>query len=123
MIMSKTIVITSQKGGVSKTTTATSLAHAFARQGRNSLIVDFDPQGQSATILGMSPDPGVFNVLLGTSPTPGQYIRQTGRDNLFLLPGARRARPRHIHREARRRSISTRMETACPLRRCARSPT
>jgi chromosome partitioning protein len=87
--MPKTIVITSQKGGVSKTTTATSLAHAFARQGRNSLIVDFDPQGQSATILGMSPEPGVFNILLGTSPVPGQFIRQTGRDNLYLLPGDR----------------------------------
>ncbi|MFC4993086.1 ParA family protein [Rubritalea tangerina] len=39
------IVVSSQKGGVGKTTVSINLAYAFARAGWNVLLVDSDPQG------------------------------------------------------------------------------
>ncbi|HEX5790563.1 MAG TPA: ParA family protein, partial [Luteolibacter sp.] len=39
------IAVSSQKGGVGKTTLSINLAHAFARAGYRTLLVDADPQG------------------------------------------------------------------------------
>lgn len=39
------IAVSSQKGGVGKTTVSINLAHAFARAGVRTLLVDADPQG------------------------------------------------------------------------------
>jgi chromosome partitioning protein len=88
----KVICIANQKGGVGKTTTAVSLAHGLSQRGKRVLVIDLDPQGQCATALGRSPEPGAFYLLsMGTSPQETTFVRSwvrsSGRDGLYLLPG------------------------------------
>ncbi|MBI5351712.1 MAG: ParA family protein [Chloroflexi bacterium] len=88
----KIICIANQKGGVGKTTTAVSLAHGLVQKGRRVLLIDLDPQGQCATALGHSPEPGVFYLLtMGTTPQESTFVqswmRFSGREGLYYFPG------------------------------------
>jgi chromosome partitioning protein len=87
--MTQTITVANQKGGVGKTTTAVSLAHGLALQGKRVLLVDLDPQGQCATILGLKPEPGAFNLLISELPYK-QVMRLTDRGNLEVILGDRK---------------------------------
>lgn len=44
------------KGGVSKTTTAASLAHGMSLQGHRVLVIDVDPQGSLTSLMGVDPN-------------------------------------------------------------------
>ena len=48
----RTIVITNMKGGVSKTTTALSLAKGMADKGYKTLLIDSDPQANATDVAG-----------------------------------------------------------------------
>ena len=84
--MTTTITIANQKGGVGKTTTAVNLAHGLALRENKVLLVDLDPQGHCATILGLQQEPGAFNLLVADQPL-NHIARSTDRDNLFVILG------------------------------------
>jgi chromosome partitioning protein len=50
------LVISNQRGGVAKTTTAVTLARSFAGRGKRVLLIDTDSQGSIRTILGLKPE-------------------------------------------------------------------
>lgn len=59
------LVIGNQKGGVSKTTTAVTLARCFADRGLRTLLVDSDPQGSVAILLKLRPENYLADFILG----------------------------------------------------------
>jgi chromosome partitioning protein len=87
--MTHILTIANQKGGVGKTTTAVNLAYGLAIKGFKVLLVDLDPQGQCATILGLKQEPDAFNLLVSELPA-SQVIRATDRKGLFVILGDRK---------------------------------
>lgn len=86
--MSRVIVVLNQKGGVGKTTTAINLGAYLAKAGRTVLIVDFDPQGNATSGLGIekqSVQVSSYDVLFDPSQID-KAIYETATENLYVLP-------------------------------------
>lgn len=86
--MTHIIAVTNQKGGVGKTTSSINIAYYLSKSGYRTLLIDFDPQGNATSGLGIdkqSLDVTMAEVVLGQKKL-ADVIIDTEFKNLWLAP-------------------------------------
>lgn len=86
--MGRIIAITNQKGGVGKTTTAINLSACLAEAGQKVLTVDFDPQGNTTSGLGLEKgaiEYTVYELLMGEC-TLEECVSSSPQEGLDIMP-------------------------------------
>lgn len=88
--MSKVIAVANQKGGVGKTTSAVNIAASLGAKGKNTLLIDIDPQGNSTSGVGFdrrSLETTSYDILINGAK--GQdAVRQTAFAGLSVIPSS-----------------------------------
>jgi chromosome partitioning protein len=86
--MARVISIANQKGGVGKTTTAVNLSASLAVAEKKTLLIDFDPQGNATSGLGVSREEAfqsIYRALIDDVPLKA-LLRDTDLDFLKIIP-------------------------------------
>lgn len=86
--MATVICITNQKGGVGKTTTAVNLGYYLAKDKFRTLLIDFDPQGNATSGLGVNKVKlkATMTEVLVNKATLADVIVETKTKNLWIAP-------------------------------------
>ena len=87
----RVLAVANQKGGVGKTTTAINLATALAACGHRVMVVDFDPQANASTSVGLyqaEVTATAYDVLAGTVAA-SQAARPSGVPGFDMVPSTR----------------------------------
>ncbi|HOF85767.1 MAG TPA: AAA family ATPase [Treponemataceae bacterium] len=86
--MGKTYVFVNQKGGVGKTTSAINIGAYLALDGKKTLLVDFDSQGNMTSGVGVDRNkPTVYDLLAGTAKID-TVIRKSPVPGLSVIPAS-----------------------------------
>lgn len=85
------IAIVNQKGGVGKTTTAVNLSSALAECGKRVLLVDFDPQSNATSGIGLKPECIEHSIydLLRDEKQLEKVLYPSVFENLHVMPATR----------------------------------
>lgn len=90
--MARVVAVVSQKGGVGKTTSAVNLAAAFAREGREVLLMEIDPQGAVLPSVGCDDATvrhSLADVLLDEQIPALGAVLATDFDGISVMPAVR----------------------------------
>ena len=86
--MTTVIAVTNQKGGVGKTTSSINIAYYLAKMGQRTLLIDFDPQGNATSGLGIDKQELAQTVVdvITQKTSLDQVVIATEHNNLWLVP-------------------------------------
>ena len=86
--MARVIAVTNQKGGVGKTTTSINVAYFLSKMGKRTLIIDFDPQGNATSGLGIDKQElgATMTEVIMRQTRLAKVVLSTEYKDLFLAP-------------------------------------
>lgn len=86
--MATVISVTNQKGGVGKTTSSVNIAYFLAKAGKKTLLIDFDPQGNATSGLGIDKQQltATMKDVILEEKDLSEVVLLTDHKQLFLAP-------------------------------------